>query len=311
MEQEMKILVTGGYGFVGQNLVKRLVEDGHEITVTSTGTEEKVPGPGIVKVLYPTLEGIDWFCVRDQDVIFHQMANNDTQSLDRVEMMRANLNGPKKLFQEAFEGGCRNFVYASSTAVYGNSPAPYTEETETQLLTPYAESKKLFDDFAMEFAKEKNVKVTGLRYCNVYGPGEENKGKRMSMIGQILRKKINGEKIELFEYGEQKRDWVHVKDVVNVNLLAMNRSGEDGRLYNIGSGASCNFNELVAYICDTMNTDRIVPYYIPCPFPEKYQNHTECDIEKARKELGFSPSFGFRSGIADYYKNLITGYLQE
>jgi ADP-L-glycero-D-manno-heptose 6-epimerase len=306
----MRILVTGGFGFVGRNLTERLVKEGHEVTVVASGSEPKVPG--VKKILYMSLEGIHWPEVYGKDVVFHLMANNDTLCNDEHEMLRANLYGPIKMFCAAADGGCKKFVYASSTAVYGSSPAPYVEdETEIAPLNAYGRSKEMFDNFAKRWADEKGVSITALRYCNIYGPGEERKGKRMSMIGQFIQQMQSGKQPVLFRDGEQKRDWVYVKDVVEANVLAMRVSQMDRKwvVYNIGSGKATSFNKLVGIIdsCIDVNLAREmrgIIKYIDCPFPENYQTHTECNIEKAWRKLGFSPSFDVRSGIEDYVTSL-------
>lgn len=299
----MKVLVTGGSGFIGRNLAKRLVQDGHEVTITSTGTEVDVPG--VRKVLYHNLTGIDWDVVHDQEAIFHLMANNDTLCMDRTEMFRANVQSGAHLLTAAAFGRCNKFIYASSTAVYGNSPAPYIENvTPLTPLNVYAESKLAFEQFAQPIVTSK-LTIIGLRYCNVYGPGEENKGRRMSMIGILARKILRGETPKLFEFGEQKRDWVYVDDVVAANLLAMNCS-ESG-IYNIGSGTAVSFNDLVRMInehCKTRNYYPLMPVYIPCPFPDQYQNHTECNIELAGRVLGYKPVYTIERGIREYVDQL-------
>jgi ADP-L-glycero-D-manno-heptose 6-epimerase len=298
----MKILVTGGLGFIGRNITERLVKDGHEVTVVASGSEPHIPG--VHKVLYMSLEGIHWPEVYGKDVVFHLMANNDTLCNDEHEMLRANLYGPIKLFCAARDGGCRKFIYASSTAIYGASPAPYIEgETEIKPLNAYGRSKQMFDSFAEKFADEKECSITALRYCNVYGPGEDRKRKRMSMIGQLIRQMKTKQPV-LFRDGEQKRDWVYVKDVVEANMLAMRVSQREHKwnVYNIGSGVATTFNEIVKLISNHVPTGPTK--YIDCPFADAYQNHTECNIEKARRELGFSPGFDIRSGIRDYIKKL-------
>lgn len=295
----MKVLVTGGSGFIGGNLTKRLIQDGHEVTIVSTGAESKIDG--VKKVLYMGLTGIDFCFVKGQDIVFHQMGNNDTLCKDRSEMYLANYYGPQKLFVEAALGGCKQFVYASSTAVYGNSPAPYTEDTPADPLNVYAESKLDFDRWAMQFAKDRKLKVSGLRYCNVYGPGEKHKGSRMSMIGQMLRTHWDGElPIQLFENGEQKRDWVYVKDVVEANILASNRTkGDYGEIYNIGSGTARTFNEIAQTIFTVTKRQNAIKY-IPNPISNSYQNHTECNIEKAGQQFNYYPAFDLKDGIREY-----------
>lgn len=306
----MKIFVSGATGFIGRHIVSRLVEDGHEITITSSGN---LPHhPGVKKVLYRGLEGIDWKYVCGQDAVIHQFANNDTLCADEVEMFRSNVYGAIKMFVSAMRSGCKKFVYASSTSVYGAEPAPYIEGvTPIKPICIYGESKAKFDEFTMEFAKNYGVSVTGLRYSNVYGPGESHKGKRMSMIGQLLRQMTRFKRPVIFKDGEQKRDWIYVKDVVEMNMLALNRSAEEplGRIYNCGSGTATTFNEIIAVINDLMHTKmgQVVPLtteYIDCPFQAQYQSHTECAMKKASDELAFFTRYNLQSGIEEYLKHL-------
>ncbi len=294
----MRILVTGGTGFVVRHIVNRLVKEGHEVTITSGG---HLPAPEGVRVLYRGLQGINWEKIRGMDVVFHQSANNDTRCSDKDEMIWVNGYGPQKMFYYAVQGGCKNFIYASSTAVYGAEPAPYTEDTPVKPLNAYGESKAWFDNFAMKFAEEFNAKVVGLRYCNVYGEGEGHKGSRMSMIGQMIRSMMKGQKPRLFESGEQRRDWIYVDDVVELNMLAM-LSKESG-IYNCGSGVSSTFNEIVKVINELIFLKGKFPVsaeYIPCSFEAEYQSHTECCMEKARTQLGFRPYYDLKTGIAKY-----------
>lgn len=299
----MKILITGGAGFVGRRLTERLVQEGHKVTITVLGPE---PIPDGVQALSIGLDGVNWRKVNGQDVVFHLMANNDTLFADEEEMMRVNYHGSMKLFDRAYAGGCRKFIYASSTAVYGNSPAPYTEDSPINPLNAYAVSKAKFDEHAMETATYSTV--IGLRFCNVYGPGEENKGHRMSMVGQLMRTMIRGVPPKIFEFGEQRRDWVYVDDVVDACVLAMNSSTTG--IYNIGSGASWTFSELVEMINDALIDVgrwevRLPVLYKKCEFADWYQNHTECVIEKARKFLAFNPKYDLRSGIRNYLDFLL------
>ncbi|MHA1950110.1 MAG: NAD-dependent epimerase/dehydratase family protein [Candidatus Thorarchaeota archaeon] len=289
----MKALVTGGSGFVGSNLARELVNLGHEVTITGNSSERKVEG---VKTLHLSFAGLDWNKIKDIDVLFHQAANNDTLDNNEHQMMIENVYSPLKLFKHAYRNGCRRFVYASSTAVYGNSPAPYIEsETQIEPLNAYAKSKQYFDDFAMLFSKAKDVKVVGLRYCNVYGPGEGHKGRRASMIYQLAKKMLTKESPKLFRDGEQKRDWIYVKDVVKANLLAAKYDGSG--IFNCGTGVATSFNNLVKYIDQDIGILRIKPEYIDNPYEKAFQNFTQCDMSLAKKELGFTPDYDIRRGI--------------
>jgi ADP-L-glycero-D-manno-heptose 6-epimerase len=304
----MRILVTGGGGFIGRAIVKELISQGHEVTITASGTDFVVPG--VKKILYMGLDGIDWNYLHGQEAVIHQMANNDTRCTDADEMWRANVEGPKKLFMKAAEFGCKRFVYASSTAVYGNSPAPYIEDkTPIDPLNPYARSKAIFDQEAKKMASF-GLSIIGLRYCNVYGPGEGHKGKRKSMVGQIIDKLDNftdmyeQTTVKLFKPGDNKRDWLYVNDAVQANMLALAKTAQENyfNIFNVGSGEARSFNDILNVLNELIKNNHweIKPDYIDCPFPKEYQWHTECDIKKIREELGYSPRFNLESGIKDY-----------
>ena len=266
------------------------------------GSEPKIPG--VEKTLYSGINGIDWNSLKYIDVLIHQAANNDTTSSDHDEMMHANLKSAIKLVEIAFLRGCRKFIYASSTAVYGNMQPPFIENTlPFQQINAYAESKLKFEEYMTNYAKENEVSVIGMRYCNVYGMGEQSKGKRMSMIGQMLQNVIQDKPIHLFKYGQQKRDWIYVKDVAMANCQAITKNVSG--IYNIGTGIATSFNDLIGLI-GGITKKEIRVNYIHNPLPQMYQDHTLCSTTKAEQELGFWNKTNIRDGIEDYYQNLIS-----
>lgn len=289
-----RVLVTGGTGFIGSHLASALYDAGYEVIITGNQTEQNTK---CHKFLQLNLDGIKWQELGCIDICFHQAANNDTTDKDREGMIAANVEAPKRLFKYLADYcGCTKFVYASSSAVYGNSPPPFKEDkTVLRPLNPYAESKVMFDDFVHgEFVQDNPVTAIGLRYTNVYGPGEDHKKKRASMIFQIVEKAINKQEIVLFKDGSQKRDWVYIEDVVNMNLAAIEH--EESGIFNCGSGEAVTFNFLVEAIgyCMWKNLD---VRYIDCPFKEKYQDFTLADMTKAKEELGFCPRNKIMDGI--------------
>lgn len=294
----MKCLVTGGTGFVGSNLALFLQDQGHEVLITGNESEQPIPEfKG--KRLFPGLLGIDWDQVGGVDVLFHQAAINNTRMTDRAEMLRANLESSVALFRHVARHGCRKIIYASTTAVYGRNPSPYREEGPFDLNTPYAESKKLLEEAASSLAEEFPGLVTvGLRYCNVYGPRENHKGTRATMIHRFAMQMLEGDP-RLFEWGEQKRDYIYVKDVVRANMCAA--SAGKSCVVNCGTGTSTSFNDIVGILNRVLGLNR-TPRYIENPFEGDYQNDTTCDMSLAAKTIGFIPQFDITSGIADYHR---------
>ncbi len=294
----MRALVTGGTGFVGSNIAKGLIELGHDVLITGTSDEQPVhPEARLVEMA--ALEK-DASALGKLDAVFHEAADNDTTSLDRAEMMRANVDFSLLIFNRAAEAGCRNIVFASSTALYGNGPTPYKEDQEPQPLNPYAESKKSMEEKAIEFARaHPDIRIVGLRYCNVYGPGESHKGKRASMIYQLAQQMKTGNP-RIFKDGEQKRDYIYVKDVVIANLLAL--EAKENCIVNCGSGTATSFNKLIELLNKTLGQKR-VPEYIDNPYEGRYQSHTECDMSLAKEKLNFVPDFNIARGIDDYHES--------
>ncbi len=295
----MKALVTGGTGFVGSNLALELKNKGLDVIITGNESEQRLPG---IKCLYPTIFGINWKYVGKIDVLFHQAALNDTTNLDKSEMFFANYECSKELFSQAIAHGCKRVVYASSTAVYGDAPAPYKEGSQANPLNPYGASKLLLDDFVrMNYlsAQDEGLMIVGLRYCNIYGPRENHKGHRASMVFQLAQQMMGG-RPKIFKFGEQRRDYVYVKDVVEANLLASN--AKESCIVNCGQGKATSFNDLVFILNKTLNMDKR-PVYIENPYGAFYQNFTECDMGLAKEKIGFVPKYDIEGGIKDYFES--------
>ncbi|MBI2671102.1 NAD-dependent epimerase/dehydratase family protein [Candidatus Woesearchaeota archaeon] len=296
----MRALVTGGTGFIGSNLVLKLIESEHDVIMTGHHAEQIIPN--FKKGIYfqGDLTNIKWDFINHVDVLFHQAAINDTTSMNRREMLKVNVEKSKEIFQRAIDHGCKRIVYASSTAVYGNLPAPYTEDIKLAPLNPYGESKELLEEFATDFsARHKEIVVVGLRYSNVYGPRENHKGKRASMIYKLAQMMMTGNPRH-YKFGEAKRDFTYVKDVVMANLLAS--QSRESCIVNCGSGKATSFNRLVEIINKVLGTSR-VSEYIENPYNEMYQNFTLCDMSRAREKIGFIPEYDIEKGIRDYHES--------
>jgi ADP-L-glycero-D-manno-heptose 6-epimerase len=244
------------------------------------------------RIVSTSFDELDPALLDDVDVVFHLAAITDTHAEDDLELLRVNVDEPVRLFERALHHGCR-VVYASSMAVYGNVPTPFREGGEHRPLNPYGRSKLRLDHTAMTLAASAGGIIVGLRYGNIYGPYEEHKGPMASMVHQLLRQMRSGDPV-LFEYGGQRRDFVHIADAVGASLLAAN--AKSSSIVNCGSGCSVTFNQLVYEINLALGTDR-QPRYVKNPRPEVYQCEVELDLSLARREIGYEPTISLRDGI--------------
>jgi ADP-L-glycero-D-manno-heptose 6-epimerase len=300
----VRALVTGGAGFIGSNLAKRLANDGHDVVVADdfqSGTwKNLIEFTGDVRTfschdpaaITATLGG-DKF-----DVIFHQASITDTTVHDQRRMMENNLEAFRALLDLAVSWKAR-VVWASSCSIYGQGPVPMKESQPPDPLNVYAFSKLAMERLAMRYAPRLAHPIVGLRYSNVYGPGEAHKGKFASMINQLAKQMKAGNRPRIFIAGEQKRDFVSVWDVVQANLDAL--TAKESGSFNAGAGASWSFNQVVAELNRVLGTD-LEPEYFENPYSFT-QDWTETDLTEARRVLGYEPKHDLRKGIEAYLES--------
>lgn len=294
----MRALVTGGAGFVGSNLAWELCARGWKVVVLddfSVGTFENLRGfPGdCVAADFRDLSA--WTGrVGKVDAVFHQAAITDTTVMDQKLMMSVNVDGFRDLLGWAAKARVKKVVYASSAGTYGDAPPPQREDATPRPMNPYGFSKAIMDNAA---AEAKGVKAVGLRYFNVFGPREAHKGKFASMIWQLSLQMKAGRRPRIFEFGEQYRDFIYVKDVVEANLLALAKA--PAGVYNCCTGRKTDFNGIVAALNATLGTS-LQPEYIKNPY-SFYQNETLGDPSKAQKAFGFRAQWTVDRAIADYF----------
>ncbi len=300
-----KYLVTGGAGFIGSNIAKTLEAQGHDVTVLDdfqkNGNFKNLigfKGDVITADLFQYVPTDMYF-----DAIFHEAAITDTTVMDQKAMMEQNVEAFKNLLSFAADNGIKKVIYASSAATYGNGPVPNVETQPTHPENVYGFSKAIMDNVARQFVAENHdMTVIGLRYFNVYGPGEYFKGKMASMVYQLYLQMKEGRRPRVFKMGEQERDFVYVKDIVKINLCALNNGKESG-VYNAATGVPRNFNDMIACLNKEMGT-QLEPEYIDNPYQAFFQVKTQADMTKSKEKLGYTPDYTLETGIADYVKIL-------
>jgi ADP-L-glycero-D-manno-heptose 6-epimerase len=188
-------------------------------------------------------------------------------------------------------------IYASSASTYGPATEASAESNRAAPANIYAFSKTIMDNIAIREVKESpDWTIIGLRYFNVYGPREAHKGVPASMVYHLAQQMKAGQRPRIFKQGEQKRDFVYVKDVVEGSILAL--EARESGIYNLGCGQARSFNELVDILNKCLGT-KFVADYIDNPHAH-YQNFTEADLDKVRSALGYQPQFPLEAGVKDY-----------
>ena len=308
------IIVTGGAGFIGSNIVKGLNERGREDVLIVDNLTNMVKFKNI-----QGLKAIDYMDKNDFiaaikngkfddaniEVIFHEGACSDTMEYNGKYMMENNFEYTKTLMHFALKKKIQ-LLYASSASTYGSGKHGFSEKPACEeALNVYAFSKLFFDNYARRYFDAAESQIVGLRYFNVYGPQENHKGKMASMIFQMFNQWKAEGKVKLFEgidgyvNGEQVRDFIYVKDVVKVNFFFWDHPELKG-IYNCGTGHAHTFNTLAKGVLKYFGSGELE--YVP--FPEvlkgKYQSFTEADSSKLLA-AGYDGGFtDIEEAIAEY-----------
>jgi ADP-L-glycero-D-manno-heptose 6-epimerase len=298
------IVVTGATGFIGSNLVRALVERGHTDLLIVDNVAPDTALRHLADLSLPNRVDKDRFlemvkgdedALKPVEFVYHQGACTDTTERDREFMMATNLH-----YSQAVARFCQRhalpLVYASSASVYGVGTDAREEPECEAPINEYAESKKLFDDWVRsEILPGPEAPIVGLRYFNVYGPRESHKGAMSSVAYKMHGQLRELGRVKLFEGshgfgdGEQQRDFVHVDDVVAVNLFFLDHHGQSG-IFNCGTGLAAPFNAVAQAVIDHAGRGEIE--YIPFPdeLRDRYQAWTQADLTRLRA-AGYDSSF--------------------
>jgi ADP-L-glycero-D-manno-heptose 6-epimerase len=299
----LNLIVTGGAGFIGSNLTLALQEKFPDARLAviddfRSGDFKNLAGY-TGDFVAQNLAKFDWhhqFGAQKFDAIFHLASITDTTNHDQFEQVHDNVESFRRILEFSRPTKTR-VIYASSAATYGPATEASVESNGAAPANVYAFSKVIMDNIAKRAAAESpDWIVVGLRYFNVYGPREAHKGVPASMVYHLSRQMKAGQQPRIFKHGEQKRDFVYVKDVVEGSIRALDAQASG--IYNLGSGQARSFNELVDVLNKCLGTN-FQPDYIDNPHAH-YQNFTQADLANARSALGYEPRFPLEGGVPDY-----------
>ena len=297
----MKTLVTGGAGFIGSNLVNRLLEDGQEVRVIDNESSDAHEQPywnsnadnyNIDIFDYDKLK----FLTQDVDVIFHLAAEARIQpTIDNPRLaVQTNILGTCNVLQAARENSVKRVVYSSTSSAYGliNS-IPNTEDMQKDCLNPYSISKTAGEELCKLYTDLFGLETVIFRYFNVYGENQPTKGQYAPVIGVFQRQFAAGEPMTVVGDGEQRRDYVHVSDVIEANIIASTTNNEDviGEMFNIGTEINYSVLDLIKFI----GGENAKYKHIPERLGEARDTLSNC--KKAYKYLQWTPKIKLEDWI--------------
>jgi nucleoside-diphosphate-sugar epimerase len=306
----LKVLVTGGAGFIGSNIAREAAKRGFEVTaldnlyVGSLNNLKNVSKLKFIKGDIRNAETVDKV-TRDVDYIFHEGAVSSSQMFvpDPREGMEINLQGFLNVLYYALKNGVKKVVYAMTSSMYGNTPVPWKEENIALKHCPNAYAYSLLSrSFFSKLYSDYGLGTVGLVYFSVYGPYEEAKGKYANIVSQFLWSMMKNEQPLLYGDGNQSRDFVYVDDVVEANFLAA-ESDLSGEIVNVGTGTSITMKTIVNLLNKYLGKNKEAKY-APNPI-EGYVYHTLADATKADRTLGFKAKTSIEDGLrllVDFYR---------
>lgn len=295
----MNILVTGGAGFIGSNLVDKLIEKGHHIVVVDNLSTGKIsnlnPKCAFIKadLVEMPIDSLDALMSNIQ-YVFHLAAKARVQPSisDPLSFNEHNVTATLKLLDSANRSGSvKRFIFSSSSSVYGQgNKLPFDETMTPSPISPYALQKLIGEQYCQLYSKIYNLDTVCLRYFNVYGNRQPTSGAYCTVLGIFKSQSNEGKSLTITNDGEQKRDFTHVYDVVNANVLAMEYVPKlSGKCFNIGYGKSVSINEVASYF----KGEKIYSGNVLEP------RETLADNSEAKNILGWNPNISISKELID------------
>jgi nucleoside-diphosphate-sugar epimerase len=299
----VRVLVTGGGGFIGSSLVRRLLEDGHEVRVLdnfATGRRENLLDLlDDIELVEGDLQSYERVhtAVRGCEMVLHQGAlpSVPRSVQDPLTSNATNVTGTLNVLLASRDEGVRRVVYASSSSVYGANPElPKHERLLPEPFSPYAVAKLAGEGFCRSFSEVFGLETVALRYFNVFGPRQNPLSQYAAVIPNFITALRADEQPVVFGDGEQSRDFTYVDNVVEGNLLAMDAHGVSGKVFNIAAGERLSLNGLLGHLRRLMGKEIEARYEDPRPGDVR---HSVADVSLAGRELDYRPRVSVEEGL--------------
>jgi UDP-glucose 4-epimerase len=298
----MKVLVTGGAGFIGSNLVRALLERGDDVRVLdnfSTGSRRNLDGIE-VEIVEGELRSYERVhnAVRGTEIVFHlgALGSVPRSVQDPLTSGAVNVEGTLNVMLAARDEGIRRVVFASSSSIYGNQPElPLRESMAPDPISPYGVAKLAAERYCVSFSRVyHSFETVVLRYFNVFGPRQDPRSQYAAVVPLFITAIAAGEPVTIFDDGEQSRDFTYVDNVVAANLLAADAEGVSGRIFNISAGGPVTVNELAETIGRLLDKP-VERLYLP-PRPGDLRD-SWANVDEGRRVLGFEPGTDLKEGL--------------
>ena len=316
-EENSLFLVTGGAGFIGSNLCEAILNKGYRVRCLdnlSTGNRKHVDMflhhenyefiEGDIRDLETCLEAC-----KGVDFVLHQAAWGSVPRSIEMPLLYEDINikGTLNMLEAARQNNVKKFVYASSSSVYGDEPTlPKVEGREGNILSPYALTKKVNEEYAKLYSKLYGLDTYGLRYFNVFGRRQNPDGAYAAVIPKFINLLLNDQSPNINGDGKQSRDFTYIENVIEANLKACNSSSEvAGQAFNVAYGGQEYLIEVYQKLCDILGKN-IQPNFVETRKGDI--KHSNASIEKAKNEFKYDPSYSFEAGLLEaihwYKENL-------
>ncbi len=298
----MKVLVTGGAGFIGSNLVRALLERGDDVRVLdnfSTGQRANLDGLD-VEIVEGELRSYERVhnAVRGAEVVFHlgALGSVPRSVQDPLTSGAVNVEGTLNVMLAARDEGIRRVVFASSSSIYGNQPElPLRETMAPDPISPYGVAKLAAERYCVSFSRVySSFETVVLRYFNVFGPRQDPTSQYAAVVPLFVTAIAAGEPVTIFDDGEQSRDFTYVDNVVAANLLAADAEGVSGRIFNVSAGAPVTVDELAETIARLLGRP-VERRYLPARAGDLRDSWA--DVSAARETLGYEPTIDLEEGL--------------